>query len=220
MKYIYQIEVSGLCNMRCSYCPYPTSKREKGFMSISTFKKSMELVKKLNQNKICLHNFGEPLVHPKIVEFVKIAREHVDKVSFSTNGALLTRELAISLKNAGLTKLILSAHDLKTLIRAVYNCRGLNLVKPNQISLIFYHDWANTAKRKTLSSYFYRLFPKPEECCFIKKDWVVILWDGRINSCCIDADGIGVLGSVFDEDPLKLKPKPFSLCKNCHKPKG
>lgn len=216
MKFIYTLEVSGICNSKCSYCPYPTSKRKKGLMSISTFKKSLELVKKLNQNWICLHNFGEPLVHPKIVEFVKLTKKYVDNVVFSTNGVLLTRKLAIKLKNAGLTELYLSTHNLRVALSAMYNCRGLGILK--QVRFLFFHDWAETAKNKTILSYLFRLTLKNNECCFIKKDWIVILWDGRINSCCIDIEGAGIIGSVFDKCPLKLRSKHSSICKNCHKP--
>ena len=70
MKLLYAIEVSGVCNSNCSYCPYSTKKR-KGFMKLSTFKRCLEVVKELNQDYICLHNLGEPLLHPNLVEFIK-----------------------------------------------------------------------------------------------------------------------------------------------------
>ena len=62
-------------------------------MSRETFIRSMELVGKLGQSHISLHNFGDPLLHPNIVEFVRISREYVDEVSFSTNGILLTKKI-------------------------------------------------------------------------------------------------------------------------------
>lgn len=216
MKYVYAIEVSGLCNLKCQYCPHPNSKRKKGFMEKKTFIKSMSIVKKLRQDFICLHNFGEPLMHPNLAEFIKIAKKSVKNVVLSTNGILLTREKAISLKNAGLTELYISAHDFKTALKAWYNCRGLNLVK--EFRCVFFHDWANTSSKKNIFSEIFKKFPKPRQCCFVKNDWAVILWDGRINSCCIDMDGKGVIGSIFEKNPYKNKTKPFSLCKECHRP--
>jgi hypothetical protein len=227
MKFIWSIEVSGVCNFRCRHCPYPNAKRKKGYMDIKTFRRTMELVRKLGQNLVCLHNFGEPLMHPEIVDFVRIARKSVDNVIFSTNGSLMTRDLAKSLKEAGLTRITLSAHDIKSFINAVLCCRGLGLLRLRDMSLLFYHDWAGTAKHKTVLSRLFRAFdllPRKirasQGCDFLRKEWISVLWDGRINSCCIDAEGLGVLGSVFDKDAIELKPKNFSLCKGCHVPTG
>jgi len=216
VKLVYQVEVSGICNLKCPYCPYPYSKRKKGFMSKKTFIKSLELIKKLKQNYVCLHNFGEPLLHPKILDFIKIARKHVENVVLSTNGVLMTRELAIKLKKAGLTELYLSTHNYKTALRAMWALRGLGLLK--QLRFLFGMDWAGTAKNNRLIKKIYDRFPKKEKCCFLEKNWVVILWDGRINSCCIDMEGQGVVGSVYDKNAMELSPKPTILCKKCHKP--
>ncbi len=222
MKFIFAIEVSGICDNGCSYCPYPNSKRKKGIMSFSTFKRTMDLVRKLNQNRICLHNFGEPLLHPDIVKYVEYARKYVDNVVFSTNGVSLTRKMAESLKDAGLTELYLSFHDKKIANRAKRNCKNLDILKKERST--FTHDWAGTSEKKTLYSRYTnfliksKIMKRPDVCHFIDKDRVVILWDGRINSCCIDMEGLGVLGSIFDKDPFEYKVKSFSLCKTCHKP--
>jgi hypothetical protein len=216
MKMIYGIEVSGLCNRYCPYCPYPSSTREKGLMSIDTFNISIDLVKKLNQNWILLHNFGEPLLNPKLIEFIKIARNYVDKVAISTNGILLSRDYAISLKKAGLTGLCISVYDLRVAIKAINNCRGLGILK--WVRILFNHTWANTSEQKPYFSYFFDIIPKPKECIFKRNDWTVILWDGRISSCCIDMDGNGIIGSIYDKNPLELHSISFSLCKYCHKP--
>ena len=218
MKHIFNIEVSGICNNNCEYCPYPTSKRKKGLMDFKTFKICIDLIDELNQNCISLHNFGEPLVHPDILKFIKYARNYVDRISFSTNGILLTRELALALKKAGLTDLYLSYHDKKIANKAKKNCEGLDLIKAER--RIFSHDWAGTAKKKPLRSYLIKFMNRPDICHFVDNDTVTILWDGRINSCCIDMEGLGVLGSIYDENPFRYKVETFSLCNKCHKPYG
>lgn len=213
MKFIYAIEVSGLCNLKCSYCPHPSSKIKKGLMTLSTFKKSLDLVKKLKQNWICLHNFGEPLIHPEIIQFVKIAREYADHVVFSTNGVLLTRKLAKSLKQAGLTGLYVSIHNTKGL-NAVFNCLGSGILRGvGPVFLINrFWDWAGASRKKRL---FNLKFSK--NCLFLKNDLVVIRWDGTMT-CCVDMNNEGSVGSIFDKNPLDKKLKPFSLCQNCQVP--
>ncbi len=67
---VYQIEISNHCNLSCNYCPHPNQKRDKGYMSMETFKISIKLLKKCGQKIAYLHNFGEPLLHPKIFDFI------------------------------------------------------------------------------------------------------------------------------------------------------
>ena len=218
MKKIYQIEVAGTCNIKCSYCPHPTSIRKHELMSRETFIRSMELVGKLGQSHISLHNFGDPLLHPNIVEFVRISREYVDEVSFSTNGILLTRKMAKDLKDAGLTSMHISTHSPKDAQKAIDNCEGLDLL--GDVRSNFYHDWAGTSKKhkKYYSDYQEWNAKKKTKigCPFIVKEIGVILSDGRIASCCIDMEGLGVIGSVYDDNALDLIPSYFSLCENCH----
>lgn len=213
MKFIYAIEVSGVCNLKCPYCAHPSSEK-KGLMSISAFKKSLGLVKKLDQNWICLHNFGEPLLHPEILKFVKIARSYADNVVFATNGTILTRKLAKSLKKAGLTELYISIHNIKEL-KAAFNCRGLGILKEIRPVFLYssFWDWASAAKRKRLLNLAFS-----KSCSFLENDMAVIRWDGTVAPCCVDANNKGGLGSIFDKDILTKKTKWFSLCKSCQTP--
>jgi len=215
MNLIYQIEISAICNLKCSYCPHPNSTREKGLMSKETFLKSMELVGQLGQDWICLQNFGEPLMHPDIVEYVSIASQTVNNVVFSSNGTLLTRELAIQLKDAGLTEIYISNHCKKSL-EGIKNCEGLGIL--TDIRKDFHHDWAGTSNKH--EKYDIRQSFYSQNGCeyFIGDQVVVVLWDGRINSCCIDMDGTGIIGTVWDTNSLYLAPKPFQLCQTCNVP--
>ena len=77
-----------------------------GFMDMDTFKKIFEsgvpYAIKLNWR-------GEPLLHPKIVEMVKQAKDYgVEEVMMNTNGLLLTKEMTQQLSDAGLDWLIIS----------------------------------------------------------------------------------------------------------------
>ena len=60
---------------------------------------------------LVLNGIGEPLLHPLLEEFIKIAKSSMPGgswVGFQTNGALLTRERAKSLVAAGLDRVCLS----------------------------------------------------------------------------------------------------------------
>lgn len=209
MKRIYAIEISNKCNLKCNYCPHQIQKREKGFMTIENFKKSLELVKQLKQDRLTLHNFGEPLLHPQLEEFIKLAKGIVPNVNLSTNGILLTREKAVKLKEAGLSELYFSEHNKSLTKKVKEACNGLNLLK--SIRYNFWHDWAGTAPLKKD-----KILIEATPCEFLLNKWVAILWDGRVNSCCMDVEGLGILGHINDKDILTKEPDIFNLCYSCH----
>lgn len=209
MKSIYQVEISNLCNRRCLYCAHPLQKRKKGLMDFKTFQKVVELHVKLKQKYIVLHNFGEPLLHPDLLDFVQYAHENGLDSCFSTNGVLFADALAKKLKACGLVSINWSAHvpSLEKDIMKICKKHSIKMRKINN----FFHDWGGKAKKKIKYKRTGKNFP----CSFIQKKWGVVLWDGRINVCCIDCEGEGVFGSVFDKDILAKSGSRIPLCKTC-----
>lgn len=93
---IASIEVTNICNYRCSKCfhGHNTFNKEKKFIENDTFRK---IVKKLPEyvTYIGLSGIGEPLIHPKFFELVDICKEERPSclVGFHTNGSLITNEI-------------------------------------------------------------------------------------------------------------------------------
>jgi MoaA/NifB/PqqE/SkfB family radical SAM enzyme len=98
--------VTDQCNLDCHYCnefnnsiPHP---------ALADLKKWMDHIRKLGVMRIGLQG-GEPLSHPGIVEIVRYAKSlGFHKVSMSTNGFLLNRQLLAELETAGLDELQIS----------------------------------------------------------------------------------------------------------------
>src|ERR1700747_1442854 len=98
--------VTEQCNLDCHYCnefnnsiPHP---------ALADLKKWMDHIRKLGVMRLGLQG-GEPLKHPDIVEVVRYARSlGFCKVSMSTNGFLLNRQLLKDLEGAGLDELQIS----------------------------------------------------------------------------------------------------------------
>ena len=98
--------VTEQCNLDCHYCneynnalPHP---------AVADLKKWMDHMRSLGVARLGLQG-GEPLAHPDIVEIVRYAKSiGFYKVSMSTNGFLLTRELLADLETAGLTSMHIS----------------------------------------------------------------------------------------------------------------
>jgi MoaA/NifB/PqqE/SkfB family radical SAM enzyme len=98
--------VTEQCNLDCHYCnefnnsiPHP---------ALADLKKWMDHIRQLGVARLGLQG-GEPLKHPDIVEVVRYAKSlGFCKVSMSTNGFLLTRELIARLEAAGLDSIHIS----------------------------------------------------------------------------------------------------------------
>lgn len=88
MKFrFFQIEVTRRCNLRCIHCPSRiiSSKRD---MNFSTFLRISEYFNKTQT--IHLQGWGEPFIHPEILEMIRIAKDHA-KTGLTTNGTQLKR---------------------------------------------------------------------------------------------------------------------------------
>ena len=107
-KKVY-VEITNLCNMNCSFCHgHNRSPRQ---MTREEF--SLVLDKLTDQTQcIYYHLMGEPLTHPLLPEFVKLAGEKGYKSVITTNGTLLDQR-GDALLSAGIHKINLSLHSFE-----------------------------------------------------------------------------------------------------------
>lgn len=217
---IYQIEISNRCNLTCSYCPHPTQRRAQGLMSRGTFENAVELLIRCGQRTAYLHNFGEPLLHPEVAGFVRRCTQRGVAASFFTNGVLVTPEVLSTLADAGLRFLCVSEHTKGEVarVRALISSGGFPIelrdtFRPLRANL---HSWAGQVASRPAAGP-----PHPSEgpgpCLFEREHAAVILWDGRVNVCCIDVEGRGARGTVDDylADPDRYRFQPIDLCASC-----
>ena len=71
-KKVY-IEITNHCNLSCPFCSHDI--RAKRWMSVEEFSHILKEVKPYTKT-IYLHVKGEPLLHPNIIEFIKIANKY------------------------------------------------------------------------------------------------------------------------------------------------
>lgn len=86
------IEVTNNCNLTCPMCPYFAQLRPKGFMEFSLFEKIIrQCQKERSLEKIALMGFGEPFLHPRLIEMAHYAKAHrIRHIFTSTNATLLS----------------------------------------------------------------------------------------------------------------------------------
>jgi len=94
---IFSVTISTACNLRCPTCLYsikdPDVFMEGGFMEVNDFKSVIN--KYVPFIETVMLTGGEPLLHPKIDELVKIVKNKGLSVSISTNGILIIKKIDV-----------------------------------------------------------------------------------------------------------------------------
>ena len=215
---INHVETSSICSNACQYCPSPHVKEHRpvGFMTMETFQKVMDwvdiCVKRGTQTELNLHGIGEPTLNPHIVDFVRMAREHVPPgfgIHFNTNGNHMTDELAGKLKEAGISHIDVTLHNTRVSADCLRILANHNIACNISVDFVTYpHDWAGQVD-----------WLKPTyvlQCGWVYKGMGVVLWDGTIVTCCIDAFATKKLGSVLTNNLDDIDLEHYELCKKCH----
>jgi hypothetical protein len=97
---------------------------EKGHMELGVLRNIIEQISPYAEI-IKLHWIGEPLLHPRLLELIRVVREHSRaSIYLSTNATLLHGELAESIRTSGLDKLILSLDGMSVSSYSAVRLRG------------------------------------------------------------------------------------------------
>ena len=100
------IEITNACNSDCIMCPRQSMTRPVKNMDFELYKKIIDDCGKAGVKIVQPFNFGEPLMHNRLGEFIRYAKEHTkSRIQISTNAALLTNEKAIELLDSGLDRI-------------------------------------------------------------------------------------------------------------------
>ena len=75
--YFIDIELTNHCNLQCVFCGQQAMYRHKGFMSEELLKKIADECSQFN-TPIRFIRWGEPFLHPKIIEFCEYIFFHYD----------------------------------------------------------------------------------------------------------------------------------------------
>ncbi|MEA2014696.1 MAG: radical SAM protein [Thermodesulfobacteriota bacterium] len=218
---INSIEISSICNGNCQYCPARVQHkyRETGLMSWSVFEKTIAWIKVLCENgtqrEVNLFGVGESTLHPELVAMVKYAREKIPfriPLHLNTNGILMTKELAIGIRDAGVNHIDITGHDHYHTAKTIRIFREVGIAGELTYDFVVRpHNWAGQVDWFEIDKTVY----DPGPCPWLAYGQVMVMSNGDITPCCIDAFGSGVFGHV-NNDITKLEILPFELCQKCH----
>ena len=107
-----RIENTNHCGYSCTMCPREKHTRSKGIMPLEDFASLIQQFRDYD-SEIHFHGYGEPLLDPKLVEKVRLARELHPKSTllfFTTLGTRVKKGFFQALSDAGLNQLIISCY--------------------------------------------------------------------------------------------------------------
>lgn len=101
------LEISNLCNLSCAFCP--GTRRQKRAMTEEEFSALLPKLRPYT-DYLYFHLMGEPLCHPKLDVFLRLAGDAGFRVILTTNGSLLHKKQELLLASPGLHKVNISLH--------------------------------------------------------------------------------------------------------------
>ncbi len=224
MPSVVDIELTNHCNLNCKMCDRSRMNRLRGFMSESTFCKVVDECQKY-KIPIRLIGWGEPFLHPKIIDFLEYAKPL--PVHITNNGQIITERQMRDIVKIGLDSIIFSFQGANK--RGYEDMRGgdYNKLVNNILKLVkirgkkdkpFIHvssTMTNESRDEIGAFVSYwnsivdsvgfgktNLHEKKEYTnyrpCSEVYQKLTVKWDGQISACCADYDNTLVIGNMKD----------------------
>lgn len=232
---LHQLELSSHCDLRCVYCPNAHLQRPKLFMSQAHFERALVLAKRFvdagTQLELNLAGIGESTLHPDFPAMALRARAVLGPLpvlTLATNGLNIANDderstrILDALQAAGVRTFV-SLHRPERAGIAVDKLRSRPSIAAGYPTLLAgvsadpsvnSDDWAGQVD-------WHRSHHSRMVCQFLNEGKAMVLADGRVTTCCLDASGAGVIGHVDDDLPggvglrSSWEQEPWSLCKTC-----
>lgn len=225
---LHQIELTSNCDLRCGYCPNKRMGRDEGFrgkqhIGVAHFARALEhvryYVERGTQHELNLAGIGESTIHPTFPELVLYARTVVGprvELTLATNGVALSLEderaksVAAALRDANVSTYV-SQHKPECAGPAARFLleQGVRVCGFSTDPALHGMDWAGQVEHRGLKQ------AEASPCMWLREGRAFCLSDGRVSTCCFDAQGKEPIGHV--DDPVgSLKTRPYDLCRTCH----
>ena len=105
--FIVDVELTNYCNLNCIFCGQQTMKRPKGYISEEIFKKIVDECAE-HKTPIRFIRWGEPFLHPKIIEFSRYVKSKGLPLHITNNGLAMKESDILDLIDLKLDSLIFS----------------------------------------------------------------------------------------------------------------
>ncbi|MDR1389685.1 MAG: radical SAM protein [Treponema sp.] len=95
-KFKFEVHICEHCNLNCASCNHFSPLAGESYLNVESYQKDCARISDLTKVELVRLMGGEPLLHPRLVEIVKISRRFFDTahIEIVTNGILLPRQPA------------------------------------------------------------------------------------------------------------------------------
>lgn len=240
---IDELEVTNYCNLRCKYCCQQEININKGFISRETLNQCMPYF--VEGQNLCIHGHGEPLLHERLLDIINLLSNNNINVEMSTNGVLLTIELAMQLIAAGLKYLIISLHNEKSYLAFE---KLLKLQNETSLGILQYHvnafesievtkqklkkygispeiAWPNIRFQREITwggkakngllSTEKNVKEVLDRCYYRINNFVYVKWNGVVVPCCLDSNNEDSIGHISNFEKIRFDNLSKKNCMYC-----
>ena len=177
------LAINNLCDFECVHCYYPHIKQPEYYrqdMEMAIFCKIADELKQYPHATLRFLAWGEPLLHPHLVEFIKYARQVGSKnpLALITNGYWLTPNLSFALMEAGLNLVEISIDAATTetysQIRKSHYHDALKKIEDNVKTMINKRDKSGLFTRIVVSFILHPTKESAQEFALFQEKWTDI----------------------------------------------
>lgn len=159
-----KLEMSGICNHKCSYCVVPTLKDAPKFMPEGVFYRSLSQAEEIGIKEIGLFHMGEGTLHPKFCNLLENISSKFN-VFLTTNGTQLNQlEYCIEYGIKSL-KFSLNGYN-REIHKQVTGVDTFDLIINNLKKIVKYRDELHSPTEISASSIYYNT---PEQDKFVEE---------------------------------------------------
>jgi MoaA/NifB/PqqE/SkfB family radical SAM enzyme len=223
------------CNLNCKYCSHYSPLGKYGLASVERFEKDFERLVEIAPNKVkdVALLGGEPLLHPQLMDFLKIGRRLFPDayIRLVTNGLLLSKQDECFWMMCGLNKIAICITNYPIQIN-----RKLIKLTAKQYGVVVKYDPEDTQRRMRkapLDLTGGQNAHERYEQCWIRKNCGATIKDGKLYGCYIPVyvrqfnDFFRQNVEVTEQDYLdlynitdvrtmeKFLEQPYPICRYC-----
>lgn len=223
------LEISTFCNRRCYYCPNSENPTPDEYMPEELFRHIIEDLRAIDyRGAISYQFYGEPLLDPRLVGFIRYTKEHLPKAMFIkvvSNGDYLTMDLFEKLIEAGMTEINVTIHD-RDPDRMAAKLAPMIEKHPGNIRVTSIHGSPALSNRGGAIKI---VNERPKRRCVYSRN-AVVDHEGNVLLCCNDYFYSRKFGKVTEESILDIWKKdefrkirkaarrgkpPIKICRDC-----
>lgn len=215
------VEITNRCNLRCTYCPVNRGMaRPKVDLEFERFAEI--LARAPGVRTLLPFQWGEPLLHPRLLDMIALATGRGIRTFLTTNGTLLDASMQRALLSSGLARLTISVdgdddvhwqargvalapiRERVRELRALRDATGATMRIDASMVVTSESAPSLDAWRRAWSPIVDRvqaipLMHRERRAASCREPWrglLVVLADGRVTTCCADSEGELALGDI------------------------